>query len=97
MMLAHLQKIPVAPSKRSDLAVPASLDRPIMMCLAKEPAERPNSAEVLGRLLDGCNDVGSWTHQDAERWWRANMATDVVSADYNAAPMHADPNALTTL
>jgi eukaryotic-like serine/threonine-protein kinase len=97
MMLAHLQKIPVAPSKRSDLAVPASLDRAIMMCLAKAPAERPNGAEVLERMLEGCDGVGSWTPQDAERWWHTHMAKDVVSVDYNAAPMPADPTALTTL
>jgi serine/threonine-protein kinase len=97
MMLAHLQKSPVAPSKRSDLAVPASLDRTIMMCLAKAPAERPNGAEVLGRMLEACDGLGSWTPQDAELWWHTHMAKDVVSAAYNAAPMPADPNALTTL
>ena len=97
MMLAHLQKVPVAPSKRSEIMVPAGLDRAIMMCLAKEPAQRPAGAEVLARMLECCDDVGSWTPEDAERWWRTNVASDVVHVDDNARPMQADPNALTTL
>jgi eukaryotic-like serine/threonine-protein kinase len=97
MMLAHLQKIPVAPSQRGDFAVPACLDRAIMMCLAKEPAERPNGAEVLSRLLEGCNEVGAWSPEDAERWWRTHMAEDVVRAEGNNLTVAADPDALTTL
>ena len=97
MMLAHLQKVPVPPSKRSDLVVPAGLDRAIMMCLAKEPAQRPAGAEALARMLERCDDVGSWTPEDAERWWRTNMAADVVHMDGIAQPMQADPDVLTTL
>jgi len=97
MMLAHLQKVPVAPSKRTEIMVPASLDRAIMMCLAKEPAQRPPDADVLARMLEGCDDVGSWTPEDAERWWRTNMAADVVHVDDTARPRQVDPNALTTL
>jgi eukaryotic-like serine/threonine-protein kinase len=97
MMLAHLQKVPVPPSKKCEFGVPASLDRAIMMCLAKEPAQRPAGAEALARMLERCDDVGSWTPEDAERWWRTNMAADVVHVDDKAQPMQADPNALTTL
>jgi hypothetical protein len=98
MMLAHLQKAPMAPSKRNDLAVPAGLDRAIMMCLAKKPAERPADAEVLAHLLESCQDIGSWTPEDAKRWWHANIADGVVQADEKVAPLHAaDPDALTTL
>ena len=97
MMLAHLQKIPVAPSKRSEIMVPAGLDRAIMMCLAKEPAQRPAGADVLARMLERCDDVGSWTPEDAERWWRTHMTADVVHMEGTGQPMQADPNALTTL
>jgi serine/threonine-protein kinase len=94
MMLAHLQKAPVAPSKRG-LAVPSELDRAIMMCLAKDPAERPANAEILARLLEPCEETGSWTQEDAEKWWRNNMAADAVRADDNAPTFEVDPNALT--
>jgi serine/threonine-protein kinase len=51
MIMAHLQKAPQAPSERSEMAVPEALDRAIMMCLAKQPADRPQSAAVLARML----------------------------------------------
>jgi tRNA A-37 threonylcarbamoyl transferase component Bud32 len=96
MILAHLQKIPGLPSKKSQFNVPACLDRAIMMCLAKEPTERPAGAEVLARVLEGC-DVGSWTREDAECWWGANMPEDLVYMDENTQPVHADPNVFPTL
>jgi hypothetical protein len=70
------------------------------MCLAKKPADRPASAEVLAELLEGCRDVGSWTPEDAKRWWHANMADGVVREDGKIAPISiesVDPDALTTL
>ena len=69
MMLAHLQKVPVPPSQRTELAVPESLDRAILMCLEKTPEARPASAEMFARMLDNSTSNGSWTSEDAERWW----------------------------
>jgi eukaryotic-like serine/threonine-protein kinase len=97
MMLAHLQKAPIAPSMRNDLAISACLDRAIMMCLAKKPAERPASAEAFAGLLESCEDVGSWTPEDAKHWWHANIPNAGVRADDKVAPMSVDPDALTTL
>lgn len=97
MMLAHLQKVPDPPSKRSEFKVPACLDRAIMMCLAKEPAERPAGAEVLARTLESCDEASSWTPENAERWWRIHMPEDVVQVRDDAPPMPADPNSLPTL
>ena len=38
----------------------------------------PSSARPAPRTLDqalaGCASAGTWTLQDAEQWWRANMA-----------------------
>jgi serine/threonine protein kinase len=97
MMLAHMQKEPVVPSKRSNLAIPASLDRAIMSCLAKQPADRPANADVLASLLEHCEGVGSWTAEDSKRWWHANVAEVSVPPDEKFAPISVDPDALTTL
>lgn len=88
MMLAHLQKVPMAPSKRTEAGVvPASLDRAIMMCLAKDPAQRPASAEVLARMLESVDGSGgSWTQENAERWWHTVMTEGVVQADESTQP-----------
>jgi hypothetical protein len=96
MMLAHLQKVPLSPSKRSALPVPACLDRAIMMCLAKEPAERPAGAEAFARMLESCDVIGSWTPEDAESWWRTNMTSDLV-IENSVQPTLANPDALPTL
>ena len=97
MMLAHLQKAPIAPSRKSHLVVPASLERAIMMCLEKGPAERPAGADVLARMLEGCDGSGSWTSEDAALWWRTKMAEAVVHEGENAKPVQADPDAMSTL
>jgi len=97
MLLAHLQKAPVAPSTRTDLGIPACLDRAIMMCLAKKPAERPASAEAFAGLLESCGDIGSWTPEDAKHWWHANVADAGVQAGDEVASIRVNPDALTTL
>jgi eukaryotic-like serine/threonine-protein kinase len=97
MMLAHLQKAPVAPSKRAGCEVPACVDNAIMMCLAKAPEHRPAGADVFAHLLESCEQAGSWTPRDAEHWWHTNMAADAVRTDHSARPMHGHPDLLTTL
>jgi hypothetical protein len=67
------------------------------MCLAKEPAERPAGAETLARMLESSDDVGSWTPQDAERWWHSNMPEDAVRVDGDANPVHSESSAYPTL
>lgn len=97
MMLAHLQKAPLTPSTRSGIAVPASLDQAIMMCLAKTPDQRPASAQALVRLLECCQEIGVWTSEDAEHWWRTNMARDINHNEHNLSPTQDDRNTMSTL
>lgn len=73
MILAHVQTRPEPPSRRSVLHVPASLENIILRCLEKDPARRPQSARELIGLLDACSDIGPWTQERAEDWWRAHM------------------------
>jgi len=97
MLLAHVQKAPIAPSKRIAATVPASLDRAIMMCLAKDPAQRPASAEVLGRMLESSDGIVSWTPEDAEAWWHTNKPDNGVPQDLGDRPTLEDADALPTL
>jgi serine/threonine-protein kinase len=68
--LAHVQKEPVPPSERSEMPIPADLERVILRCLAKKPEERPHSAQELSRLLDACTASPGWTREDAAAWWQ---------------------------
>ncbi len=65
----HIHSPVVPPSLRSAAPIPASLERVILACLAKSPADRPSNAGALIDLLDACDDVAPWTVHDARRWW----------------------------
>jgi serine/threonine protein kinase len=50
--LKHTWEIPIAPSKiRPELNIPEAVDRVVLKALAKQPAERQKSIELLGREL----------------------------------------------
>jgi serine/threonine protein kinase len=83
MLLAHVQKAPVPPSERSEVAVPASLERAIMMCLAKEPSARPASAEALAHMLESSGSMAGWTREHSETWWGANIP-DAIHSEADA-------------
>ena len=71
--LAHLQKQPVPPSQRTELSVPSGLEEVIMRCLAKDPADRFESAGAFGRALAAIKGLGPWSYDEAEHWWRLNL------------------------
>jgi serine/threonine-protein kinase len=66
---AHLHQEPVPPSERVGRAIPAQLEALIVSCLAKDPADRPQSAKEMQVALTSCSDVGEWTDDDAHAWW----------------------------
>jgi serine/threonine-protein kinase len=68
VILMHASDAPVPPSRRTELAVPPALDDLVVACLAKAPAERPQSALEIRRRLDAIA-VEPWTEEQARRWW----------------------------
>jgi serine/threonine protein kinase len=57
------------PSERLGYALPTELEFLVMSCLAKDPAQRPASANRLATLLAAC-DCPVWTADDARHWWQ---------------------------
>ena len=49
--------------------VPEDLERVVLRCLAKEPAERFPDAESLEGALGACSCAGEWGQDRAARWW----------------------------
>jgi DNA-binding NtrC family response regulator/putative methionine-R-sulfoxide reductase with GAF domain len=77
MLLQHVQTQPVPPSTRSELAIPKQLDAILMMCLEKDPANRPASALQLDSALARVPCEDPWTNERAREWWQ-NHAPEVV-------------------
>jgi hypothetical protein len=50
-VLLHVQQPPVAPSERTGNPVSPALDRLVLACLAKQPADRPQTAAELAAAL----------------------------------------------
>lgn len=70
----HVTDVPVPPSARSGLAVPAALEAIILRLLAKRPEDRPASAAELDRALAQV-EVAPWTPAHAAEWWQDNSPT----------------------
>ena len=72
-ILAHAQKTPVPPSRRTEIEIPAELENLIMACLEKDPNRRPSSAGEIRRLLMQNRLADSWAPERAEKWWKRHM------------------------
>jgi serine/threonine-protein kinase len=70
--LAHTRDAPVPPSTRIGRPLPEPLESLVLSCLAKAPADRPETGEVIIDALDACPLAEPWTSADAREWWRVN-------------------------
>src|SRR5204863_9598642 len=50
-LLAHAQKPPIPPSRRTEIPILAAFEDLIMACLEKDPNRRPQSAADLARAI----------------------------------------------
>jgi len=69
LIAAHVQQRPVPVAERAPNPVPESLARIVMSCLAKNPADRPQSARALSDALLALDLEPRWTEARATEWW----------------------------
>jgi serine/threonine-protein kinase len=75
----HVGTAPVPPSHRTELKIPASLERVILTCLEKDPRKRPASADALAGQLAGVRQaLPPWTAERAREWWRQHTPLDLA-------------------
>ena len=70
----HVVTVPEPPSTRlraryPEGAIPEDLERIVLQCLRKAPADRPQSAKDLLEALTACSVAGEWTDADARAAW----------------------------
>jgi serine/threonine-protein kinase len=70
VLLHHVKTPPIPPSERAGTKIPAALEALVLSCLAKDPDERPPSAEWLAARLAECETAGAWTPGHARAWWQ---------------------------
>jgi len=70
----HVSEAPQPPSKRLGRAVDEDLEKIILRCLEKDPANRYQDADELRDALLSCRAAGTWSAKDAAAWWKETGA-----------------------
>ncbi len=69
LIIHHAHTPPTPMSERTDRPIPAALEAIVMSCLAKDPAQRPQSARELSNHLASISLSQEWTPERAREWW----------------------------
>ena len=75
LLVQHAQATPEPPSTRTEVPIPKELDTIVLACLAKDPADRPQTARELARRLSAVPVKQEWTPELARAWWEAHQPT----------------------
>ncbi|MCC7010520.1 MAG: response regulator [Acidobacteria bacterium] len=74
LLMHHARTTPGPPSSRRPGAVSPEMDALVLDCLAKDPAKRPATAEVLWERLDRLSAGTPWDQRRAREWWEQHEA-----------------------
>jgi eukaryotic-like serine/threonine-protein kinase len=78
IMAHHIHTPPEPPSLYSLFRIPPKLDEIVLACLAKQPEDRPASAEELADLLAECDVGETWSREHARLWWGSRLEPDAA-------------------
>ena len=78
-LVQHIHTPPRPPSEMVSTAIPPELDEVILACLAKDPAQRPQTATELSRRLADVAGAERWNVATARTWWDAHLPVSAGS------------------
>lgn len=73
LLRQQVNLVPAPASERLGALVSPDLEAVITSCLSKVADQRPSSALALEQALSQCGAAETWTANDAEKWWKANL------------------------
>jgi len=76
LLVQHAGTAPPRPSSRTPAPIPEALDDLVLECLAKDPAQRPQTAGVLAQRLAAVATQSPWTEARARQWWVEHLEPD---------------------
>jgi len=81
------QHLNEAPPSLSDQVpdVPLELERVVLACLAKNPADRPSALDLWSTLVD-TGLPGAWSTEDAFAWWQRHLPHVVNAPTLGSLP-----------
>jgi eukaryotic-like serine/threonine-protein kinase len=93
----HLHSVPAPPSEYRPLPVPQKLEQLVLACLAKQPDERPASAQELSRGLSECQADAPWSNERARAWWNEHAEAIERRRSKSAASLEQESDHLATV
>jgi serine/threonine-protein kinase len=79
-VMVAVARDPVEPPSRHRPGLPHDLERVVVRCLAKSPADRYPDADALDRELAACAAATEWDFGLAAEWWRSQDRPATASA-----------------
>ncbi|HEV2691765.1 MAG TPA: serine/threonine protein kinase [Verrucomicrobiae bacterium] len=81
----QLNAAPIPPSQRTAQPISAELEQLLLCCLAKDPADRPQSADDLRARLLACSASANWPTPARAAWWEVYERQPIAGPGQNAA------------